>query len=75
MSVHKSLKTTSRLARARSVLTRYERLVKLEQDGRWEEGQSVFGLPKVRIARPKARKKKKKDEEATEAAAPAKAAE
>lgn len=65
MSVHKSLKTTSRLARTRSVMTRYERLLKLEQDGRWEEGQSVFGLPKVRIVRPKARKKKKK-EEATE---------
>ena len=70
MSVHKSLKARSRLVRARSVMTRYERLLKLEQDGRWEEGQSVFGLPKVKIVRPKARKKKKK-EEAAEAAAPA----
>jgi small basic protein (TIGR04137 family) len=65
MSVHKSLITKSRLKRERNVLTRVERLAKLEEDGRWTEDDSVFSLPKVRVMRLKKShgKKKKKDEE------------
>jgi len=48
MSIHRSLKVKSQLLRARNVWTRIERIEKLEQDGKIEEGRSVFGLPKVR---------------------------
>ena len=48
MSIHKSLKIKSQLARARNVWTRLERIEKLEEDGRFETEGSVFGLPKVR---------------------------
>lgn len=57
MSIHKSLKVQSNLLRARNVWTRIERITKLEEDGRLKDGQSVFGLPKVRT-RPKVRSKK-----------------
>jgi len=42
----------------------------LQQDGRWQEGESVFGLPKVALRVRKVRKKKTKDA-AAEAAAEA----
>ena len=48
MSIHKSLKLKNTLARQRSVLTRWERIEKLKEQERWEEGDSVMGLPKVR---------------------------
>ena len=48
MSIHKSLKLKNTLARQRSVLTRWERIVKLQDEERWAEGDSVMGLPKVR---------------------------
>lgn len=66
MSLHKSLKSRNRLTRARSVLTRLERLLQLTDQGRWQEGQSVFGLPKVKTFRPKARKKVAKPKEDAE---------
>jgi len=48
MSIHQSLKLKNTLARQRSVLTRWERIVKLQDEERWAEGDSVMGLPKVR---------------------------
>ena len=66
MSVDKSLKVLSSLARTRSVLSRKERLVILKEEGRWTEDKSVFNLPKVRVRR--AKRKAKKEEAA--AAAP-----
>jgi len=68
MSVDKSLKSRTTLTRPRSVLSRIERLEKLEDQGRWQEGNSVFGLPKVRTFRPKRRKKVAKPEEEAAAA-------
>ena len=47
MSLDRSLKTHGALFRHRNVLTRTERLAKLEDEGRWDESISVFGLPKV----------------------------
>ena len=47
MSLDKSLKSHGDLVRHRNVLTRAERLATLKEDGRWEEGKDVFGLPKV----------------------------
>ncbi len=48
MSIHKSLKLKNALVRPRSVLTRWERIEKLIEQERWQEGDSVLGLPKVR---------------------------
>ncbi len=62
MSVDKSLKLHSGLQRARSVLTRAERIGELREGGRWEEGRSVFGLPKVRVRRVRRRPKTPKVE-------------
>src|SRR5438034_4966833 len=47
MSLDRSLKGANALIRHRNVLTRTERLAKLEEDGKWDEKKSVFGLPKV----------------------------
>jgi small basic protein (TIGR04137 family) len=48
MSIHKSLKVVSGLSRARNVLTRVERLEALSKAGKYTEGDSVYGLAKVR---------------------------
>jgi len=49
MSVDRSLKSSNQLTRRRNVLSRSERIEKLQAEGRWEEGDSVYGLPKVRV--------------------------
>ena len=54
MSLHRSLVAKTALKRHRNVLTRAERLQRLEDEGRWQRGQSVFGLPKVRLRKVKA---------------------
>ncbi len=64
MSIDKSLVTKGKLTRHRSVLTRAERIKILTKAGTWEEGRSVFGLPKVKTI--KARKKAKATKEKTE---------
>jgi len=61
MSVHKSLVSVARLRRQRNVLTRWERVVRLKEEEQWEEGRSVFALPKVKIAHHKRHKKVKKE--------------
>ncbi len=64
MSLDKSLKSRGRLARRRNVLSRTERLAKLSDDEQWVEGEdSVFGLPKVKVARAKAPKAASRPEE------------
>src|SRR5437588_2977714 len=47
MSLDRSLKSASALVRHRNVLTRDERILKLKELEKWQEGRSVFGLPKV----------------------------
>jgi small basic protein (TIGR04137 family) len=47
MSLDKSLKSQNSLVRHRNVLSRAERLEKLEDEQRWNEGESVMGLAKV----------------------------
>ncbi len=69
MSIHKSLKLKNSLERPRSVLTRWERIEKLIDADKWQEGDPVLGLPKVRTKfKVKSRKQKKRDdvEETTE---------
>lgn len=64
MSLHKSLSTGGKLARTRNVWTRAERIERLKEDGRFVQGDDVYGLPKVRtVFKAKGKKKKKKDEE------------
>jgi small basic protein (TIGR04137 family) len=67
----KSLKVRLGLARARSVLTRGERIERLKTADRWQEGDSPFGLAKVRVYKlaMKKKKKKKEEEEGAEGAA------
>src|SRR6185436_4106209 len=43
----RSLKAANTLVRHRNVLTRAERLARLSEEEKWNEGKPVFGLPKV----------------------------
>ncbi len=60
MTIDKSLKRSGRLARARNVLKRGERIAQLKVEDRWEDGQSPLALPKVRVMKTVVGKKKKK---------------
>ncbi len=67
MTMDKSLRARRGLIRSRSVLTRAERIERLKRSDRWEEGDSPFGLSKVRVYKISVKKKKKrKDEEGEE---------
>jgi small basic protein (TIGR04137 family) len=76
MTMDKSLKVRLGLTRARSVLTRDERIQRLKAADRWQEGDDPYGLPKVRVFKltMKKKKKKKEEEEGAEGAAAAPAA-
>ena len=63
MTIDKSLKIRRGGSTNRSVLTRGERLEKLKESDRWQEGDSPFGLAKVRVRKLVMKKKKKKKEE------------
>ena len=74
MTIDKSLRVKAGAISNRNVLTRAERILKLKESERWKEGDSVLGLPKVRVLKLALKKKKKaaKAEEGAEgAAAPA----
>ena len=72
MSIDKSLRRKNTLARSRNVLTRAERIKVLQDEERWKEGRSPFGLPKVRVIKTVIKKAKKaKEEEKTEEGAAA----
>ena len=78
MSLHPSLKRTKGTGGHRNVLKRDERIGKLATDERWKDGDSIFGLPKVRSIKMRIKKKAKKKEgeaaagaEGAEGAAPA----
>ena len=71
MTMDKSLKARVGLARARSVLNRAERIQRLKTADRWQEGDSPFGLAKVRVYKLSIKKKKKKKEEEGEEGAAA----
>ncbi|MBI2824119.1 MAG: small basic protein [Planctomycetia bacterium] len=66
MTMDKSLRFQVGLVRARSVLTRGERIAKLKETDRWADGRSPLGLPKVRVQKLAMKKKKKAKEEAAE---------
>ena len=66
MTMDKSLKIRQGLTRSRSVLTRAERIERLKASDRWQEGDSPFGLDKVRVYKLAMMKKKKKAKETDE---------
>ena len=72
MSIHSSLKTAGKAGGAvRNVLKRHERVRHMLEQGTWTDGRSVFGLPKIKQMKMKARKAEKKEEAAAETAAAA----
>jgi len=75
MTMDKSLRVRKGGTSVRGVLTRAERIAKLKEQERWQEGRSPIGLPKVRVPKLSMKKKKKAKEEGEgEAAAGAGAA-
>lgn len=72
VSLDKTLKIRLGSSRSRNVLTRGERIARLQEEDRFAAGRSPFGLPKVRVQKALTGKKKKKTAE--EGAAPAPAA-
>lgn len=75
MSIDKSLRRKDSLQRARSVLTRGERILKLKELEKWQDGRSPFGLPKVKDVKVVIKKLKKAKEEKAEGEAGAAPAE
>ncbi len=49
MTIHSSLKS-HQARKKRNVLKRYERIKLLQSEKKWKEGDSVYGLPKVKPA-------------------------
>lgn len=72
MSMDRSLKAGAGLVRHRNVLTRGERIARLQADGKWDETKPVTGL--VKVGNRKliiGGKAEKKDDAAATAGAPA----
>ncbi len=65
MTQHPSLRSSAKSKQHRSVLKRFERLKHHKEKGEWEEGKSIFGLPKIKILKLKIKKEKAAPEEAT----------
>ena len=63
MSIDKSLRRKNTLQRARNVLTRGERIKTLQDEERWKDGRSPYGLPKVKVVKVAKKAKKAKEEE------------
>lgn len=58
MSIHSSLRVKSGVGDTlRNVIKRHERVRTLKEQGRWPEGRSMFGLPKIKQAKVRVAKK------------------
>jgi len=67
VSIHSSFRTSSKGSKHRNVLSRLERLEKLEAAGRWSSAeQGCTGMPKVRSIKVAMKKKKKEKDAAAE---------
>jgi len=66
MSIDRSLRLRDVLVRHRNVLTRAERIERLKDEEKWEEGGAVLGLPKVAHRKSHTSKKAEKKEAAAE---------
>ena len=58
MSIHPSLTISEKDKKARSVLKRIERIRQMQEKGNWKQGDSVYGLPKIKSLRIKIKKEK-----------------
>jgi len=58
MSIHPSLSISEKDKKQRSVLKRSERIRTMMEKGKWNKGDSVFGLPKIKTVRIKIKKEK-----------------
>lgn len=58
MSIHPSLNISEKSKKQRSVLKRAERIKTMASKGSWKEGDTVFGLPKIKIVKMKIKKEK-----------------
>ncbi len=58
MSQHPSLRSSDKDKAQRSVLKRYERIKILKDKEKWTENDSVYKLPKIKIAKFKIKKEK-----------------
>jgi len=59
MTIDKSLKIKAGSGAARNVYTRAERIEKLKEMEKFDEGGKIYGLPKVRVVKISLKKKKK----------------
>ncbi len=72
MSIHPSLVLSEKDKMSRSVLKRTERIRQMHEKGKWKEGDSVYGLPKIKTLKIKIKKEKAVKADATaEAGSPA----
>lgn len=67
MTMDKSLRIRKASVKIRSVLTRAERIKRLQELEVFKDGDCPLGLPKVRVPKISMKKKKKKKEEAAAA--------
>lgn len=66
MSIHPSLTISEKDKKVRSVLKRSERIKLMQEKSKWKQGDSVYGLPKLKSLRIKIKKEKvEKAESAT----------
>ncbi|MDO4586884.1 MAG: small basic protein [Planctomycetia bacterium] len=59
MTIDKSLRIKKGVSRSRNVLTRVERIEKLQEMDKWSDDCSPLNLPKVRVYKVVLKKKKK----------------
>jgi len=59
MTMDQSLKVKAGATRSRNVLTRAERVARLQELDRFDEEKSIVGMPKVRVQKVSLKKKKK----------------
>lgn len=66
MTMDRSLKVQAGAIKSRNVLTRAERIARLKQIDKFDEENSVVGMPKVRVVKVSLKKKKKVKKEEDE---------
>ena len=59
MTMDKSLRVQAGAIKSRNVLTRAERIARLQETDRWSADSDVLGMPKVRVLKVSLKKKKK----------------
>lgn len=59
MTIDKSLKVKAGAIQSRNVMTRAERIKRLQDLDKWTENSVVLGMPKVRVPKVSLKKKKK----------------